>query len=194
MSTTPRRSGRLSGKPLVIRKNKSNSTSDTYRWTSDPIHSRPSIRHDFIDDRDWEKAKGDDGDGDDEGEEDGRTIMTDFYDAFVVVGKKNAGKFTRFRKGVDNRKKKGKGKAKENEELYEIGDTILVTSANKLPSVGVIVGMWENRWEDERGEEMRRMVVKVHWFLRPTELPGIRAKREHAVVCMMSVYPSTQFD
>ena len=105
--------------------------------------------------------------------------MTEFYDGFVVNGKKSAGKFARFTKAA----KKGKTrKGKEKEGVYKIGDTVLVTSANRLPSVGVIVGMWENRWEDEAGEETRKMRVKIHWFLRPTELAGIRAKREHDMV------------
>jgi origin recognition complex subunit 1 len=107
--------------------------------------------------------------------------MTDFYDGFSVSGKKTIGKFARFTRGAKKGRPKNKGKGKE-EERYKIGDTVLVTSVNRLPSVGVIVGMWENRWENEDGEETQKMRVKIHWFLRPTELAGIRAKREHAIV------------
>jgi origin recognition complex subunit 1 len=189
MSTTPRRSNRLSGNPLVIRNPKPKSTSESYNWTSEPVHSRPSIRDDFLDDSEWEHARDDDDDEDNEEEDaEGRNIMTDFYDGFVVSGKKNVGKFSRFTRGVKkSRPKRGKGKGKEKEEgeVYKIGDTVLVTSVNRLPSVGVIVGMWENRWEIE-GEETQKMRVKIHWFLRPTELAGIRAKREHAAVRMHS--------
>ena len=109
-------------------------------------------------------------------------MMTDFYNEFSVSGKKSVGKFARFTRGAKKGQSKTKGKGKEEEERYKIGDTVLVTSVNRLPSVGVIVGMWENRWENEEGEDTRKMRVKIHWFLRPTELAGIRAKREHAVV------------
>jgi len=179
MSTTPRRSNRLSRNPLVIRNPQPKSTAEAYNWTSDLIHSRPSIRDDFLDDSEWEEAKGDDDNDEDNEKLEERSIMTEFYDGFVVNGKKSAGKFARFTKAA----KKGKTrKGKEKEGVYKIGDTVLVTSANRLPSVGVIVGMWENRWEDEAGEETRKMRVKIHWFLRPTELAGIRAKREHDMV------------
>jgi origin recognition complex subunit 1 len=186
MPTTPRRSNRLSRKPLVIRKPLQNSTSGSYLWTSDPIHSRPSIRDDFLDDNEWEEARGDDDDEENEGEgADGPNMMTDLYDEFVFSGKKNAGKFARFtRTAKKSRPKngKGKGKGKGGEvETYKIGDTVLVASVNRLPSVGVIIGLWENCWEDV-GEETRKMRVKIHWFLRPTELAGIRAKRDHGVV------------
>jgi origin recognition complex subunit 1 len=88
----------------------------------------------------------------------------------------------RFTRGTKKGRPKNKAKANDEEERYKIGDTVLVTSVNRLPSVGVIVGMWENRWENEDGEETQKMRVKIHWFLRPTELAGIRAKREHVIV------------
>jgi origin recognition complex subunit 1 len=176
MSVTPRRSNRLSRNPLVVRNPHPKSTSEAYTWTSDPVYSRPSIRDDFLDDE-WDQARGDDDDED----ADGRSTMTDFYDGFSVSGKKTIGKFARFTRGAKKGRPKNKGKGKE-EERYKIGDTVLVTSVNRLPSVGVIVGMWENRWENGDGEETQKMRVKIHWFLRPTELAGIRAKREHAIV------------
>jgi origin recognition complex subunit 1 len=187
MSTTPRRSNRLSRNPLVPRNPHPNSTSESYHWISDPIHSRPSIRDDFLDDDEWVQARGDEDEDDEDENAERRSVMTDFYDGFAVSGKKTVGKFSRFTRGAKkgrpkNLKGKGKGKGKDEEDLYKIGDTVLVTSVNRLPSVGVIVGMWENRWEDEEGEETQKMRVKIHWFLRPTELAGIRAKREHAVV------------
>jgi origin recognition complex subunit 1 len=177
MSVTPRRSNRLSRNPLVVRNPHKKSPSEVYTWTSDPIYSRPSIQDDFLDDE-WEQARGDDDDED----VDGRNLMTDFYDGFSVSGKKIAGKFVRFTRGTKKGRPKNKAKANDEEERYKIGDTVLVTSVNRLPSVGVIVGMWENRWENEDGEETQKMRVKIHWFLRPTELAGIRAKREHVIV------------
>lgn len=186
MSTTPRRSSRLSRNPLVPRNPYPKSTSESYHWISDPIHSRPSTRDDFLDDDEWVQARGDEDDEDDEDENvERRIMMTDFYNGFAVSGKKTVRKFARFPRGAKkgrSKNLKGKGKGKDEEGVYKIGDTVLVTSVNRLPSVGVIVGMWENRWEGEEGEETQKMRVKIHWFLRPTELAGIRAKREHAVV------------
>jgi origin recognition complex subunit 1 len=185
MSTTPRRSNRLSRNPLVIRNPQPKSTSEAYNWTSDLIHSRPSIREDFLDDSEWEEAKGDDDNDEDNENVEKRSVMTEFYDGLFINGRKSAGRFARFTKVAKKgkpREGKGKGNGKGEEGVYKIGDTVLVTSANRLPSVGVIVGMWENCWEDEVGEETRKMRVKIHWFLRPTELAGIRAKREHAMV------------
>ncbi|KAH8112691.1 P-loop containing nucleoside triphosphate hydrolase protein [Phellopilus nigrolimitatus] len=66
------------------------------------------------------------------------------------------------------------------EDTYRVGDTVLVKTQAKLPSVGVIVAMWEVRaQEDSDGEHDVYKKVKIHWFLRPTELPSIRARREH---------------
>lgn len=177
--TTPRRSGRLRGNPLVVRKPQPRLISDIYTWVSDPIHSRPIIREDFIDDAEWEQANnyGDE----DEDNKLREELTTDFYGGFEVTGKRRVGRFAKYTRGVNNRSN-GKGKTEEAEEWNKVGDTVLVTSANKLPSVGVIVGMWENRWKTEEGKDTQKMRIKIHWFLRPTELAGIRAKRECAVV------------
>ena len=161
---------------MVVHNPRPKSTSEAYTWSSDPIYSRPSIQDDFLDDE-WEQAR-----GDDDEDADGQNTMTDFYDGFSVGGKKISGKFARFIRGARKGRPKNKAKGKEEEERYKIGDTVLVASVNRLPSVGVIVGMWENRWENEDGKETQKMRVKIHWFLRPTELAGIRAKREHAIV------------
>ncbi|KZP17716.1 P-loop containing nucleoside triphosphate hydrolase protein [Athelia psychrophila] len=77
-------------------------------------------------------------------------------------------------------KANGKGKAGEQEERYSVGDAVLVHSVNRLPSVGVITAMWETRWaRADGGAEAGGKVVKLHWFLRPSELAGVRARREH---------------
>ena len=61
---------------------------------------------------------------------------------------------------------------------FYLGDTVLVKTHGKLPSVGVIVAMWEVRLAEEVSYEQ----IKVQWFLRPTELPNVRARREHETV------------
>lgn len=62
---------------------------------------------------------------------------------------------------------------------YGIGDTVLVRTQAKLPSVGVIVAMWEVRLKNNSDDETVYQKIKVHWFLRHTELPKVRAKREY---------------
>ena len=139
-----------------------------------------------MDEEEWIEANGDP-DSDDEKEEwdrDEKILVTRFYDSFTVSGRKarpGTARFTNVKA-----KTKSKGKAREQEERYSVGDTVLVYSTNRLPSVGVIISMWETRWtrgEDE--EEVESKVVKIHWFLRPSELAGVRAKRDHQPVRLL---------
>lgn len=71
-------------------------------------------------------------------------------------------------------------------ETLKVGDTVLVSTAEKLPSVAVITSMWEVIHQvdhsDDGDREERKMRVKVHWFLRPTEMARVRAKRDHIEV------------
>lgn len=178
--TTPRRSGRLDGSSVAPRGSRPVSNSGICTWTTNQVYSRPSVRDDFDDDDEWEQARGG-GDVNDDKED--KSMRTDFYEGFVVSGRKSKSHFYRFlgdKTVAKGKQAKAKGKGKE--ESYKLGDTVYVPSVNLLPSIGVIVGMWENRWENAEGEETQKMRVKVHWFLRPTELPGIRARREHTVV------------
>ncbi|KAL5526336.1 ORC1 [Sanghuangporus sanghuang] len=62
---------------------------------------------------------------------------------------------------------------------FEIGDTVLVKTQAKLPSVGAIVAMWEVRPKNDGDDETVYQKVKVHWFLRHAELPKVRAKRKY---------------
>ena len=92
---------------------------------------------------------------------------------------------------------KGPGRSKrlvEEKSKFYIGDTVLVKTQAKLPSIGVIIAIWEvhakdddddeaantrNRRkgkgeeEDEEEEGVPKVYqkVKVQWFLRPSELP-----------------------
>lgn len=67
-------------------------------------------------------------------------------------------------------------------ESFSVGDTVLVKTQAKTPSVGVIVAIWEIRTKGN-SENSTSVKVKVQWFLRPSELPNIRAKRDHLQVC-----------
>ena len=71
-------------------------------------------------------------------------------------------------------------------EEFRVGDAVFVKTQSKLPSVGVIVSMWEVQISDEEVEKRVYQKVKVHWFLRPNELPSVRAKRAHREVCAIS--------
>ncbi|TFK49740.1 P-loop containing nucleoside triphosphate hydrolase protein [Heliocybe sulcata] len=142
----------------------------TYSWCSDPVHIRTS---------EYEDA------GEEEGLfEDKAQAQTVFYDSFT---RRQAPEVA---KTAGRGRARGKGKAKEVEgqaETFSVGDTVLIATNAKKPSVGVIVAMWqvqageeevEREDDDEQGGE-GKMKVKVHWFLRPTELAGVRAKRDH---------------
>lgn len=77
---------------------------------------------------------------------------------------------------------------------FKVGDPVLVVTDLRKTSVAVITAMWEvmgggppdpsstDEEEDEdgaEGENKRRMRVRVHWFVKPSQLPSVRVKREH---------------
>ena len=64
-------------------------------------------------------------------------------------------------------------------ETFSLGDTVLLATNVKKPSVGIIIALWEV----SRPVTDSQMLAKVHWFLRPTELAQLRAKRGHLPVC-----------
>ena len=72
---------------------------------------------------------------------------------------------------------------------FHVGDTVLVKTQAKLPSVGVIVAMWEVRAKGDSDGQRVYHKVKVHWFLRPSELPSVRARRDHLPVRLSSQSP-----
>ena len=69
-------------------------------------------------------------------------------------------------------------------EAFSVGNTVLLATNVKKPSVGVIIALWEV----SRPVTDSQMLAKVHWFLRPTELAQLRAKRGHLPVCRVSCY------
>lgn len=182
---TPRRSTRLTHAAPLVARNTRPRDSEICTFPGNPTHSRPSVRDDFMEEREWVEANGDP-DSDDEREEwdrEEKILMTRFYDSFAVSGRRTTAGLARYL-GISHKSKpKAKAKAKEPEERYRVGDTVLVHSVNRLPSVGVITSMWENHWtREDDGVELDSKVVKIHWFLRPSELAGVRAKREHQPV------------
>ncbi|KAI0790048.1 hypothetical protein C8Q75DRAFT_763757 [Abortiporus biennis] len=73
---------------------------------------------------------------------------------------------------------RGKRKLESNEQVLNVGDTILVHTSPRIPSVGVLVAIW--RTAGHRMSEDQETKVMVHWFLRPSELPRIRADHDAA--------------
>jgi hypothetical protein len=122
----------------------------------------------------------------DEGSQDQRVeccrkdMETVFYAGFRKVPKVNR----RQLRGKTKRKSKAsveEGDDIDLDKVFKVGDTVLIRTTQPSPSAGVIIAMWETRSTtgDDTRERERRMKVKVHWFLRPTELARVRAKRKH---------------
>ncbi|KAH8092620.1 P-loop containing nucleoside triphosphate hydrolase protein [Cristinia sonorae] len=63
----------------------------------------------------------------------------------------------------------------DNGDVFKVGDTIRVQSSGREASVAVIVAVWTIN-----GGDLEPIVhLRIHWFVRPSELPAIRAKRTY---------------
>lgn len=161
LPTTPRRSRRF--QPNVTRGRSPISRPETDAWISGaPTHSRCTTHEDMIPE-------------DEEDVKDIEDLETMFHGQFIrrSQNRGRAALRTYSRKASSSRTQE-EGK----DETFKIGDTVLVATDPKKPSVGVIITMWEIRSREESAD-VPRMRVRVHWFLRPTELPQTRAKRNH---------------
>jgi len=137
-------------------------------WAGNPIFTRQcNAELDLLPEEREEKAEKED-------EDDEEEIETLFYESFKMK-----------RKATNYRGAKQMKLAKAELHTYRVGDTVMVETdtlylMKKPPSIGVIVAMWETRRKGvENHEGATAMRVRIHWFLRPTELASIRAKREH---------------
>jgi origin recognition complex subunit 1 len=63
-------------------------------------------------------------------------------------------------------------------EKFSIGDTVLLATNFRSPSIGVIIALWKVSIAVKDSQTF----AKVHWFLRPAELARSRVKREHLEV------------
>jgi origin recognition complex subunit 1 len=77
---------------------------------------------------------------------------------------------------------------------FRVGDAITVETdtlyrQRRPPSVAIIVSMWEVKkmGEDAAECDSSKMRLRVHWFLRPSELAAIREKRDHEEVRVIRV-------
>jgi len=141
------------------------------KWTSEPIYvRRTNADLDFLTDEKDEQTSE---------EEEGEEMETVFYDTFWMKRK-----VTIHKTGPSRRTTAGKVE----EQTYRVGDTIMVETdtlylTKRPPSIGVIVSMWQTRIKGEiTNRDASKMRIRVHWFLRPTELASIREKREHEEV------------
>lgn len=139
-------------------------------WSSKPIYVRKTIPQlDFLPEELEERAR--------EDEEEEETV---FYDAFKMKRKATAYRGSK-------RMKLGKTETQH----YRIGDTVMIETdtlyiMKRPPSIGVIIAMWETRRKEDAPTQPPNMRIRIHWFLRPTELASIRAKRDHEEVCTHS--------
>jgi origin recognition complex subunit 1 len=174
LATPTRRSKRF--QPLATPSGKSTTQLDCF-WTAESIYSRsvnPEL--DLLQDERDELSS-----------DDIPKLETRFYNGLSMESQKSK----IFRRGKSNTKRRAGAKVEEKREVYQVGDTILVETdvlyrVRRPPSVAVIVAMWECREKNDAGtcEEVdsRKMRIRVHWFLRQTELASIRAKRDYAEV------------
>ena len=63
-------------------------------------------------------------------------------------------------------------------EKYSVGDTVLLATNLRRPSIGVIIALWEI----SRPVAHSQMFANIHWFLRPSELARSRTQREYLEV------------
>ncbi|KAJ7903529.1 P-loop containing nucleoside triphosphate hydrolase protein [Mycena olivaceomarginata] len=136
------------GQPMAVASN----SSTEQKWVGNPVHERPSQPdHDMLFDRlaTWQEQP----------EDERVNYKTVFYSAF-------------------QRTERG------DSPIFRVGDTVAVRTKavykRDKPSIAVIVAMWELVPEngEEGDENAEQMMVRIHWFLRPSELAGIRVKRE----------------
>lgn len=172
---TPRRSKRF--QPLATPSRPKNDDSLHCTWLGSPLYIRPTNPELDLLQEERDALEND---------EDDQEMETVFYQSFEMKWKVVA----RFRGG---RQSKGKAKKTMNDtrvDRFSIGDTVLIKTdtlsrMHRPPSIGVIVAMWEAKvkGQEEEGEsDSTKMRVRVRWFLRPTELASIRARRVHTKV------------
>lgn len=177
---TPRRSRRW--QPLATPLIQSTDSKIEANWEGAPVYTRtcnPDV--DLMqEERDEREETFNGAEGHDE--------QTVFYAAFSL-------------KKPNSKQQRAKGRILSDDiTTYKVGDTITVETdtlsrQRRPPSVAVIVSMWEVRRKNEvhalaPHAQISRMRIRVHWFLRPSELAAIRQKREHAPVrddsCLMT--------
>ncbi|KAF7424044.1 Origin recognition complex, subunit 1 [Pleurotus ostreatus] len=170
--TTPRRSKRF--QPLLSpSKRQDIHTPPPVSWARAPIHERPTVvETDLFDEEQARIAEADD-------PTDYSTCTTLYYDELI--------RYSTPPQRSKARSRASKQSKSEPAERYKVGDTVLVTTASRHPSIAVISGMWEVKPSDgmeendggEEGDPEDAFKIRIHWYLRHSDLPKIRAAREH---------------
>lgn len=168
-AATPRRSKRF--QPIIDFAGPSSSTHEAVRWVDEPLYTRTTQAIDLHEEDEIESLD---------------DAQTSLYRTFTRASQEH---------GL-SKKRKSTNDVKAEDVTFRVGDTVLVKSLAKLPSVAVIVSMWEVRTKDEDDEEITLQKVKVHWFLRGSELPTVRARKEKHAQVSVSVlaYTDNWFD
>ncbi|KAL1713237.1 P-loop containing nucleoside triphosphate hydrolase protein [Schizophyllum commune] len=159
--STPRRSRRFA--PFIRQTAKSNCPIE---WNGEPILTRPTNVEQDLYPEEREARE------DEEAEE----TTTTFYYTFErkAVAKPSV------KRGKQAANIKQTSKSDTAGVVFKVGDTVSVASLRPQASIGVIVAMWETSALECIDEETHpRQKVRIHWFLRPSELAKCGAKRDH---------------
>jgi len=159
---TPRRSNRQHKLPARYGSGVLISTSQTYKWPTHPIHTRPTQPSDLLPDEAFEPGE------------------TKFYSSFTRYGPPSKPIVRTYGK---QKPAKSVASGSKMSEAFSVGDTVLVVSTTKTMNIAVITALWRVvRKDDEDGDDdedpSESMRVRVHWFARPAQLGGTRQKRE----------------
>jgi len=159
---TPRRSNRQQNLPARYGGGVLISTSQTYNWSTSPIHTRPTQPIDLLPGEALEPGD------------------TQFYSSLIRYGPPSKPTIRTYGK---QKSAKPVASGSRTSETFSVGDTVLVVSTAKTTSVAVITALWRVvRKDDEAGDDdedtNESMRIRVHWFVRPAQLGGIRHKRE----------------
>ncbi|KAL1940128.1 hypothetical protein VTO73DRAFT_9079 [Trametes versicolor] len=156
---TPRRRSKR-GQPVVAYLSSPSSSTPADIIPSGPLHSRTTGPLDFFEDEDHDPDSLDD-------------LHTHFYKSYSRNTKPTSARAPIRTYGRVSRPRKSDADAPT---LFNLGDTVLVKTASRVPSVAVITALWTVEGNDFHPKAALR--VRVHWFVRPGELPKIRARRE----------------
>ncbi|KAF8910446.1 hypothetical protein CPB84DRAFT_1702121 [Gymnopilus junonius] len=147
-------------------------------WIGSPVYTRKT--NDELDllpeEREERKAEqGDEVQDDNEDEEEPEELETLFYHKFKMK-----------RKLVAYKGAQRNTAGKIDTQTYSVGDTVMIETdtlylTKRPPSIGIIVAMWQVKKlvEEDVEADPSKMRMRIHWFLRPTEMASIRAKRDH---------------
>lgn len=170
MTSTPRRS--LRGQPVVYTDISSHKSLDSKYLLSDtpPLHIRPTAASDVPDDLSILET-------------DLSNYETRFYSHFQ--------KAVPFIERPVNVYGKPRSKVGRNvlttNETFSVGDTVLVRTMSLEPSIAVITAIWTVTHLHVAGTGPPPLQVRIHWFVRPSQLARVRARREyHEVRCFSS--------